>query len=223
MVPIGEVLSRVRNQIKAVKQDAFLTDRFLYSMVMKHAKMLIRRQDIQNRIMKFNSVFQVLNFVELIDIDRAESQCHCITTGCTFKRTKVKIPRTFEGHFGPIFRSVMSIDLSEELVPIYPSVFQKMVNQKTFKYNNKKYYWYLDGHVYFPNLEWDVIRIEGLFEGDVSKYNCDPSDDCTYIQDTMFTIPEYLYAEIEQAVIKDLGAMMSVPQDQAQDNKNIVN
>jgi len=223
MVPIGEVLSRVRNQIKAVKQDAFLTDRFLYSMVMKHAKMLIRRQDIQNKIMKFNSVFQVLNFVELIDIDRAESQCHCITSGCTFKRTKVKIPRTFEGHFGPIFRSVMSIDLSEELVPIYPSVFQKMVNQKTFKYNNKKYYWYIDGHVYFPNLQWDAVRIEGLFEGDVSKYNCDPTDDCTYIQDTMFTIPEYLYAEIEQAVIRDLGAMMSVPQDLAQDNKNIVN
>lgn len=223
MVPIGEVLSRVRNQIKAVKQDAFLTDRFLYSMVMKHAKMLIRRQDIQNKILKFSSVFQVLNFVDLVEVDRAESQCHCINTGCTFKRTKVKIPRTFEGHFGPIFRSVMSIDLSEELVPIYPSVFQKMVNQKTFKYNKKKYYWYLDGHVYFPNLEWDAVRIEGLFEGDVSSYNCDLTDDCVYIQDTMFTIPEYLYAEIEQAVIRDLGAMMNVPQDLQQDNKNIVN
>ena len=223
MVPIGEVLSRVRNQIKAVKQDAFLTDRFLYSMVMKHAKMLIRRQDIQNKIMKFNSVFQVLNFVELIEVDRAESQCHCITTGCTFMRTKVKIPRTFEGHFGPIFRSVMSLDLSEELVPIYPSVFQKMVNQKTFKYNKKKYYWYIDGHLYFPNLDWDAVRIEGLFEGDISSYNCDVSDDCTYIQDTMFTIPEYLYSEIEQLVIKDLGAMMSIPQDSQQDNKNIVN
>ncbi len=223
MVPIGEVLSRVRNQIKAVKQDAFLTDRFLYSMVMKHAKMLIRRQDVQNKILKFSSVFQTLNFVDLVEIDRAESQCHCITTGCTFKRTKVKIPKTFEGNFGPIFRSVMSIDLSEELVPIYPSVFQKMVNQKTFKYNNKKYYWYIDGHVYFPNLEWDAVRIEGLFEGDVSGYNCDVTDDCLYIQDTMFTIPEYLYAEIEQAVIRDLGAMMNVPQDLQQDNKNIVN
>lgn len=223
MVPIGEVLSRVRNQIKAVKQDAFLTDRFLYSMVMKHAKMLIRRQDIQNKIMKFNSVFQVLNFVELIDVDRAESQCHNVTSGCTFKRTKVKIPRTYEGHFGPIFRSVMSIDLSEELVPIYSSVFQKMANQKTFRYNKKKYYWYLDGHLYFPNVEWDAVRIEGLFEGDVSSYNCDATDDCLYIQDTMFTIPEYLYAEIEQAVIRDLGAMMNVPQDQQQDNRNIVN
>jgi hypothetical protein len=117
---------------------------------------------------------------------------------------------------------VMSIDLSEELVPTFPSVFQKMVNQKTFKYNNKKYYWYLDGYVYFPNLEWDAVRIEGLFEGDISSYNCDITDDCAYIQDTMFTIPEYLYAEIEQFVIRDLSGMLNIPQDTQQDNKNIL-
>jgi uncharacterized protein YutE (UPF0331/DUF86 family) len=44
MTTIGEILSRIRNQVKAVKQESFLTDRFLYSMVMKHAKMLVRRQ-----------------------------------------------------------------------------------------------------------------------------------------------------------------------------------
>jgi hypothetical protein len=223
MITIGEVLSRVRNQIKAVKQDAFLTDRFLYSMVMKHAKMLVRRQDIQNRIMKFNSVFQVLNYVELIEIDRAESQCHCITSGCTFKRTKNKLPNMMEGHWGPIFRGVTSLDLSEEVSPTYPNIFEKMSNQKTFKYNKKKYYWYSDGHIYFPNLEWDAVRIEGVFEGDISGYNCDTTDDCQYIQDKNFAIPEYLYAEIEQNVIKDLGAMMSVPSDPQQDNRNIIN
>jgi len=223
MTTIGEVLSRVRNQIKAVKQDAFLTDRFLYSMIMKHAKMLVRRQDIQNRIMKFNSVFQVLNYVELIEVDKAESKCHGITSGCTFKRTKDKLPNLMEGHWGPIFRSVSSLDLSEEISPTYSITYEKMANQKTFKYNNKKYYWYIDGYLYFPNLEWDAVRIEGIFEGDISSYNCDVTDDCLYIQDKSFSIPEYLYAEIEQNVVKDLGAMISVPSDTQQDNRNIIN
>jgi len=222
MIAIGEVLSRIRNQVKGTKQDAFLTDRYIYSLIMKHAKMLIRRQDMQNKIMKFNAVFQVLNFVELIEVDKAESKCHCITTGCTFKRTKEKLPKAFEGVFGALIRSVSSLDLSEEIVPTFPSVFQKMVNQKTFKYNKKKYYWFIDGYLYFPNLEWDAVRVEGLFEGDISSYNCDTTDDCVYIQDTMFTIPEYLYSEIEQLVIKDLFGMMNVPQDNQQDNKNIV-
>jgi hypothetical protein len=221
MSPVGEVLSRLRNQIKAVKSDAFITDRFLYSMVMKHAKMLIRRQDLRNKIMKFNTVFQTLNFVELIEVDAAESKCHCIKSGCTFKRTKDKIPATFEGQFGPLFRSVMSIDLSQEIFPTYPVIYEKMLSQKTFKYNKLKYYWYMDGHLYFPNLEWDAVRIEGVFEGDISAYNCDETDDCVYVQDSMFTIPEYLYAEIEQNVIRDLGVMLNIPSDDTHDNKNI--
>ena len=222
MVTIGEVLSRVRNQLKAVKQDAFITDRFLYSMVMKHAKMLIRRQDIQNKIMKFNSVFQTLNFVELIDIDRAESKCHCIDTGCTFKRTKVKLPDTMEGHFGPILRSVTSIDLTEQIFPIFAAQFEKIVKQKTHKYNKTKYYWYSEGYLYFPNLQWDAVRVEGIFEGDVSSYNCDNTDDCIFIQNKPFSIPEYLYAEIEQAVVKDLGMLFQIPSDQQEDNKHLI-
>ena len=81
----------------------------------------------------------------------------------------------------------------------------------------------MDGHLYFPNLEWEAVRVEGVFEGDISAYNCDPTDDCVLIQDRMFTIPEYLYAEIEQNVRKDLGEMMAIPSDQQQDNKNIIN
>jgi len=222
MITIGEAVSRVRNQVKAVKQDAFITDRFLYSLMLKHAKMLIRRQDIQNKIMKFNSVFQTLNYVELIDVDAAESKCDCITSGCTIKRTKNKIPESMEGMFGPIFRSVSSLDLSEEISPTYPSTFTKMSSQKTFKYNKKKYYWFLNGHLYFPNLQWDAVRIEGVFVSDISSYNCDVNDDCTYIQNRAFMIPEYLFADIEQLVMRDLGIMLQVPSDEKQDNNNII-
>ena len=35
MITIGDVVSRVRNQVKAEIQDAFVTDRYLYSLVIK--------------------------------------------------------------------------------------------------------------------------------------------------------------------------------------------
>ena len=49
---IGEVISRVRNQMKSVRQDAFLTDRFLYSIISKHAKWLMKREDSKNKLMQ---------------------------------------------------------------------------------------------------------------------------------------------------------------------------
>jgi hypothetical protein len=222
MITILEATSRIRNLTKSVKQDAFLTDRFLYSVIMKHAKLLMRRQDNLHRIMKFNSVFQTLDFVELIDVDRAQAECRCISTGCTFKRTKEKLPQMIDGYWGPLIRAVTSLDLSEELTPTFPTTFEQMSRQKTFKYNKKKYYWYLNGYLYFPNLEWDAIRLEGVFEGDISQYNCDTTDDCEYIQDKTINIPEYLFTEIEQLVMRDLGVTLQIPQDIQHDNKHVV-
>jgi hypothetical protein len=217
---IGEVISRVRNQFKGSKQDAFITDRLLYSVIMKYAKLLMRRQDTLNKLMKFNSVFQTLNFVELIDVDRAEADCRGIDTGCYFKRTKDKLPTMMEGYWGPLIRAVTSIDLSEDVDPTYPITYEKISKQKTFKYNKKNYYWYLNGYLYFPNIEWEAVRIEGVFEGDISAYNCDP-DECMYVQDMPINVPEFLFAEIEQMVAKDFGIMIQIPQDVSSDNRNI--
>lgn len=221
MITIGEVLSRVRNLYKASKYDAFMTDRFIYSMVMKHAKLLMRRQDNLNKLMKFNSIFQTLDFVELVEVDRAQAECRGIESGCYFKRTKDKLPAMMEGYWGPLLRSVTSIDLSEEVTPTYPASFEQMSRQKTFKYNKKKYYWYLNGYLYFPNMEWDAVRLEGVFEGDVAAYNCDTTDTCQYVQDTEFKVPEFLMSEIEQLIARDVATMMQIPQDEQSDNQNI--
>ena len=54
MTTIGEVVSRVRQAIKAEVQDAFITDRYLYSLILKNAQLFMRRQDNANKLMKFN-------------------------------------------------------------------------------------------------------------------------------------------------------------------------
>jgi hypothetical protein len=213
---VGEAISRVRNQIKSVKQDANVTDRFLYSMVMKHARFFMHRQDNLNRIMKYNSVFQTLSFIELIDVDTAEAECQGVYSGCTFKRTKEKLPRMMEGYYGPLLRSISSLDLSQQVIPTFPMTFRQISKQSTFKYNTKKYYWYLNGYLYFPNIPWDAVKIEGVFEEDISRLNCDSEDDCMYIQDQTINVPEFLFSEIEQLVIRDLGIMINIPSDPGQ-------
>ncbi|BCV01371.1 MAG: hypothetical protein CM15mV42_0470 [uncultured marine virus] len=63
MTTIGDVVSRIRGQVKAEVQDAFVTDRYIYSLILKHAQLLMRRQDHANKLMKFNSVWQSLLFL----------------------------------------------------------------------------------------------------------------------------------------------------------------
>ena len=139
MVTIGDVVSRVRSQVKAEIQDAFVTDRYLYSLVLKYAKLYMRRQDSSNKLMKFNSIWQTLPFVELIDVDKVEAECAGIQSGHTIKRTKEKLPTFMEGYWGPLIRTVSSIDGSVECQPTSPGTYTSMTKSTSFKYNKTKY------------------------------------------------------------------------------------
>ena len=54
MATIAETISRIRGQVKAEVQDAFTTDRYIYSLIEKYAQVLMRRQDYANKLLKFN-------------------------------------------------------------------------------------------------------------------------------------------------------------------------
>lgn len=217
---INEAVSRVKNTFKAVKQDAAgLSDRYIYSLIMKYGKTLMRRQDNLNRILKYNSIWKSLDCVELEEVNRV--QCGCVN-GCSIHRTKNKLPKIIDGYWGVLIRFVTSVDQSEELKPTTAIEYEKMLKQKNFKYNKTKYYWYLDGHLYFPNIVWDAVRLECIPEEDISLYNNNESDNCTYAQDLDCPIPDFLFSEIEQMIASELGINLRIPPDQQHDNINTI-
>ena len=217
MTTIGETISRVRNTLKAVKEDAFLTDRIIYSSLLKYAQTLIKREDNQFRLMKISSLFRVLPYIELIDVDKVEAGCVGVYSGCYFKRSKEKIPGILNGMEGPIIRTTSSIDGSIEMFRTDPGTWVSMTKTTTWKYNRNFYFWYLDGYIYCPNVDWEAIRMEAIFEGTIET--CDTKE-CETRQNEPFSLPEYLFSEVEQFVIKELTMTVSIPTDGPDDSQN---
>ena len=217
MTTIGETISRVRNTLKAVKEDAFLTDRIIYSSLLKYAQTLIKREDNQFRLMKISSLFRVLPYIELIDVDKVEAGCVGVYSGCYFKRSKEKIPGILNGMAGPIIRTTSSIDGTIEMFRTDPGTWVSMTKTTTWKYNRNFYFWYLDGYIYCPNVDWEAIRMEAIFEGTIET--CDTKE-CETRQNEPFSLPEYLFSEVEQFVIKELTMTISIPTDGPDDSQN---
>lgn len=219
MTTIGETVSRVRNIMKGAKEDAFITDRFLYSLILKYAKMLIRRQDTENKIMRFQSLFETLPCIDLVEVDKVEACCSGIKSKCIIRRTKEKLPTVLEGAYGPLFRTISSIDGSTLMYKTSPGTYTNIANSKNYKYNNNKYYWYLNGYLYFPNIDWDAVAVEGLWDESIGYLKCD-GDACLLRQDDQTHFPEYLFAEIEQMVLKDLSILVQLPEEKGDDLQN---
>ena len=222
MTTVGEAISRMRNALKAVKEDPFLTDRVIYFVLIKYGQALLKREDNQYRLMKISSIFSVLPFVELIDVDKIEAGCTGVYSGCYFKRTKTKIPSILNGILGPIIRTVSSIDGSEIMFRTNPGTWISITKSTTFKYNKRKYFWFLNGYLYFPNIDWDAIRVEAVFDGDITEYQCEPEEQCKLKQDQQFPFPDYLFSEIEQYALKELTMIAQMPVDANDDSQNIL-
>jgi hypothetical protein len=219
MNTINYTISRVRNSLKAVKEDAFITDRYIWSLIIKYAKLYIKKQDNLNKLLRFKSFYKTLPCLELIEVDKIEANCGGIRSGCKIMRTKDPIPKPFDGPTGPMFRTVSSIDGSIEVYQTEPGTYTSMTKTTTFKYNKSKYFWYLNGHLYFPNIEWEAIQVEGIWEGDIVNLNNDGI--CVLRQDQESSIPDDLYAEIEKAVLSEIYPTASIPQDQTDDKQNV--
>jgi hypothetical protein len=222
MTTIGETISRVRNTIKGVREDAFITDRYIYSLILKYAKLFIQRQDTANRILKFQNLFETLPCVELIEVDKIEACCSGIKSKCTIMRTKEKLPLVLQGPYGPLFRTVSSIDGSTLAYETNPVTYTIMTHNTTFKYNKNAYYWYVDGYMYLPNVMWEAVRIEGLWSDSVNYLKCDSDLACKIRQEDNTHVPEYMFAEIEKMVLSDIMALAQIPQEPAENGQNIL-
>ena len=216
MTTIGEVISRIRNQIKAVDADSFITDRVIYSNIMKYAKMYIKRQDAITSRAKFNSLFTRLPCVELIEVDRVEACCD-INSGVIVMRTKEKLPGVLDGASGPLLRFVGSIDTSVEAFRTTPQLYNALQKTSGAKYNTKKYYWILNGYLYLPNVSWEGVAIDAIFEGILNGFTC--SDPCAPAQNQLLNIPGELFAQIEQMVINDFLRSSQINTDPAPADK----
>lgn len=216
MTTIGQAVSRVRNVIKAVKTDAFITDRFIYSLILKYANLYIKQELEKGKYMAFSSLYKTLPCVDLIAVDKVEACCD-IQSGCTIMRTKDKLPDIMSSMNGLMIRSVTSIDGSQDIALTTPLTYSRFKGTSGAKYNNLHYYWPLNGYLYFPDLAWAQVKLDALFPGSIASLQCDSV--CEPIQDSTAAIPEYMYALIEQGVLKDFGMSVQVPVDQAVSDK----
>lgn len=205
---IRQHISRLKTPFKQVTTDSRLTDRFIYLLMRKHREFLLKRQD--NWLLVLQELYQSKTYEELVDVDSVEA-CG-IQTDCRIRRTKNKIEDILANVTGLIIQNVTSLDGSQRLQPIRQSAWIRKVNKTTSKFDKSLYYWIENEYMYFPNIEWDAVKISAYFDEDI--YNeCDDPSGCQDFQDELFRIPGKLVSEMDQMIYMDLQPYIKLPTD----------
>lgn len=207
---------------KAVNADSRLTNKYIFSLLRKHRDLLIKQVDNKFQLMKLGYLFQTWRCADLEPISTIDECCD-FSSDCTIYRTKKKLPYTLVASWGPIFRKVSSIDGYTELSSITSAEWNRKSEDTNTKYNKSLYYWWSGGYLYFPNVKWKSVKIEGLFEFDIDKENscCEKYDPCKSFLDNKFRIPKELLAVCIDNVNKEmLGYYDRIQPDENNIDKN---
>jgi len=220
---LREIISQVKNTNKFVNADNKITNKYIYSLLKKHRDYLIKQLDGKFELIRLRYLFQTLSCVDLIPAPTI-NECCGVKSPWTIYRTKEKLPTLVNSVMGPLFRRVTSIDGTEDLTEITPFEWNRKIEDTNFKYNKYYYYFYSDGYLYFPNIQWKKIKIEGYFDDDIEDINCaceDTEIGCTSMLDKEFRIPEYILTLCIDNVNKELfNYYQRIPQDDDDINKN---
>lgn len=222
---ISEAISRVRNIVKSVKEDAFLTDRFIYSLIKKYGYAVLQKE-INIGGLRYSNLYTKLPYIELVDISTVEiPECFnvVIPTGCSIKRSKSRLPKTFSSSNGLMIRTVASLDYSKKYYFSHPEAFNHIMNISINKKWNKNGYFYIDSddYLYIFNDDVKAVLVEGLFVDYTNFLSCDNKFQCQSATDFIAPFPDHLFAEIESYVLKELLMLIQIPSDNSDDSKSI--
>lgn len=222
---IGQLISQIRNQLRIVNEDSRVSRRFIWSLIDKHARWLIKRESSKLRLLKMDYLFQTLHCVPVIEVPSSD-ECCGIKTSCKIWRTKDKIQHVYTDEDGIILKAVYSVDGSEEFTPIKLQEFMRKTENPHSRYDKARYYYYNNGYLYFPNTHVRMVQIKGYFIDEVIN-QCKDEDkgkECKAHEDKRLRIPDYLVGELMEHVINDMINSKKVPEDVRIDkNENRMN
>lgn len=223
----SELISQIKNQIRIVNADTKITNRFVWSIISKNARWLIKREADKLKLMKHDFLFQTFKCVEIEEAPAIDDCCG-VRSRCTVMRTKLKMPKMFEGGDGVIIKSVYSIDGSQEYTPIKVQDYMRKLENPHSQYDNSKYFYYNNGYTYFPSIKKPLVRlkkvmVKAYFEDDIQALNCCDGEKPMPIRKMQqsFRFPDYLLGELMATVMKDLSFTIQVKPDEQIDKNQI--
>ncbi len=67
------------------------------------------------------------------------------------------------------------------------------------------------------DIDSPAVRVEGIFDDDISAFKCCYEDRCKRRQDQSLNVPDFILTEIFEMIKRDLSLQLQVPSDNTQD------
>lgn len=220
---VGELIGSVRARIKSNKQDALITDRYIYNLFVKYSDAILLKYSRSIISLNSDDLYTFTGAIPMKDVSVLDLACFdSVSEFCDIlKMSSIEIPEVRRITERYMIRGVYSVDRS---VRFTQTSFSRYIYQRRNRYSrlyNDVYYVYENNRIYILNKNIDYVVMEASFTDSVKGSMCGADDLCKSPLESKLLYPASLIAEAEDMVVSSIVGSFNIPPDSNDDKKSI--
>lgn len=217
MAKIKDIVSRIKNNLRLLDVNNFVTDRQVYFTFSKHMDNVLFQMSKKFNVYNHSSLYYYLPYLALEDHTLLED-CHLddeILECCNGKmrRTKKPLPQIRVINGRPLIRGVYNITRSIKMdvitFPQYIAIAKR--KKRAGLYYDPQYAIYESNHLYLPESALRAIAIDASFTDNVAALQCDKDKECLSMLEAPIPLPDEYVSLAEQQAIQELMLLYNIP------------
>ena len=217
-----EMVSRVRNLLRLNNVDAFISDRFILSILTPINIKLVTQQLQKRAYWNSPNLFTTIDCLEMETVPLYT--CCDIQSDCQISKSVLTLPEIVDCFFGLVIRGVWSINGKVDFKELDSP--NRLVNLMQI-YPNKpfdKYYFIHENHLYVTSPDIKMVKLSAFFKDiiNLNKYDCsDKTENCPInpLDQDFNTLPKLEDDIASLTAQKLLQSFMQLPQEGTSDEK----
>lgn len=201
MQTVREVISEVRNDLRANSIDEWVPSKYIHSKLKGAASLFIKREADDRRLQKYLDIWTVIECLEMEEIPLIQC-CNIDIPNCkTVMRSKKKLPDIYSTRYGYAM-TISSVDYERDYLATTPREYKYNMNRE-FVDRSKRYFWIENGHLIIPGSMVQNVRVRAIFVDKAAAVRLNTCGDentgCVNFLDQEFVVPEHLLKNVKDA------------------------
>lgn len=204
MATVREIISEVRNNLRAVSIDEWIPAKYIHMKLLGFASLFIKREADDRRLFRYSNMYTPIRCFDMIEKDLIEC-CDESIPGCTkVMRSKHKLPKIYSTRYGYLI-TITALDYDRDYNFVTPAQY-KYIKSRKFQDKSKRYFWITDNYVVVPDSFVSSITVNAAFinRAEAKRLECGAEETCYRLMDEDIIIPEHLIQDVKNATTADL-------------------
>lgn len=219
---VNEVVSDVRNDLRAVTLDTYIPAKYLHNKLLDTAKLFMKREADNMKIQQYPSIWVTIDNFEMEE----STLIGCAEIGIPkcdkVMKSKLQLPAIYTTRFGYLL-NISSVDYNRNYTQVTPKQYAA-IRSRRYQNPSIRYFWIYNGYLIIPDSLVQSVVLRAVFcdKSQGMKLDSCSTPSCIRLLDQEFSVPGHLLNDVKAATIQGLmnSRQRIAPDEYADLNEN---